>query len=88
MSTKKKKPAQAVETQGSTGSVEAISLPTIVIRNSLNQLIPFNIKRADGKLIGIQLDANAFIVWPKLPDYGPDFDRLMKRKVLRFEMGK
>jgi hypothetical protein len=61
---------------------------SIQIRNNLNQLITFGIKRNDGRMIGVQIDANAILTWEKLPDYGPEFDRLVKRKVLRLESDK
>lgn len=57
----------------------------ISIRNNLNQAVHLNIKDVNGKMIGIQLDANASRRWPKLPDYGPDTARLLSRKVIRLE---
>jgi hypothetical protein len=60
----------------------------IQIKNNLNQLVAFNIMSESGRLMGVQIDANSTMTWRKLSNYGPDFDRLMKRKVLRLETGK
>ena len=83
---KKKKPQ--IDQPEKVEQRESPQAETIFIRNNLNQLISFNIKKENGTLIGVQIDANSSIQWRKLPDYGPDTDRLIKRKVLRLEIGK
>lgn len=82
---KKKKSLQVEQVEQREEKPQAES---ILIRNNLNQLVSFNIKKADGSMIGVQIDANSFIHWKKLLDYGPDANRLFKRKVLRLEIGK
>jgi hypothetical protein len=84
MSKKKKPQVEQVECKEEKPQVP----DNILIRNNLNQLVAFNIKKPDGSLIGVQIDANSSLVWKKLPDYGPDTDRLIKRKVLRLEIDK
>jgi hypothetical protein len=86
----KKKSIIKSEQSEQSGQVDRVEVPpkVISIKNNLNQLVSFSIKRPDGSMIGIQIDANSSVQWKKLPDYGPDVERLIKRKTLRLESGK
>lgn len=58
---------------------------TVLIKNTMNQVVSFSVRRPDGKLAGVMINANSSVVWPELSDYGPEVSRLIKNKVLRVE---
>jgi len=48
-----------------------VSTPVIRLKNNLNQMIPLNIRKADGLLVGIEIPARSELVWPDV-NLGPD----------------
>ncbi len=85
MKKKKNQVTPKVESEVATVEVPAQKEEYVHIKNNSNQVVAVNIRKKDGKLIGIQLDANASRQWPKLSDYGPDASRLIARKVIRLD---
>lgn len=48
-----------------------VHVPVIRLKNNLNQMVPLNIRRADGSSVGIEIPARSEIVWPDV-NLGPD----------------
>jgi hypothetical protein len=47
-------------------------VPTMRIKNNLRQMVPLNIRNSAGIEVGIEIPAYSEIIWPKVPDPGPD----------------
>lgn len=45
--------------------------PIVRLKNNLNQMIPLNIRKADGSSVGIEIPARSEIIWPDV-NLGPD----------------